>query len=67
MCAVVSVQQADSESELRLADTLASAGSSSTLASSVVELEAEGLEGTRTREAKTTKDKTVLITEHPCI
>lgn len=39
------LQQADSVGELCLADSLGSAGSSSTLASSVIEVEAERAEG----------------------
>lgn len=51
------MQQADSEGELCLADSLASAGSSSTLASSVIEVEAERPEGNLQKAAG---DKMVL-------
>lgn len=54
------VQQADSESELRLADSLASAGSSSTLASSVIEVEAERPEGSFNQQLKTAENRTVF-------
>lgn len=60
ICAVVFLQQADSEGELCLADSLASAGSSSTLASSVIEVEADRPEGNLTQELQTLRDKTVL-------
>lgn len=61
ICAVLLVQQADSEGELCLADSLASAGSSSTLASSVIEVEAERPEGNlKDQELKTANDKMVF-------
>lgn len=61
MCAVLLLQQADSEGELCLADSLASAGSSSTLASSVIEVDAERPEGSLIQELQTLHDKMVWI------
>lgn len=61
MCAVLLLQQADSEGELCLADSLASAGSSSTLASSVIEVEAERPEGSLIPELQTLHGKMVWI------
>lgn len=54
------LQQADSEGELCLADSLASAGSSSTLASSVIEVEAERPQGNPIQELQTVNGKMVF-------
>lgn len=58
------MQQADSEGELCLADSLASAGSSSTLASSVIEVEAGRPEGDFSPEWKTADVKMVFQLQH---
>lgn len=60
ICAVLFLQQADSEGELCLADSLASAGSNSTLASSVIEVEAERPEGNLIQGLQTLRDKMVF-------
>ena len=54
------LQQAGSEGELCQADSLGSAGSSSTLASSVIEVEAERTESRLTSQLQPNQEEEVL-------
>lgn len=63
LCVLMCLQQADSEGELCQADSLGSAGSSSTLASSVIEVEAERPEPGLTPQLRTNHEEEVFSSD----